>query len=78
MMFKVRYFAYFKEKVGADTGIIELDEPYSVSNLRKKISGLHQIDEEKILIAINGSFADLNRVFNSDDEIAIFPPVSGG
>ncbi len=78
MMFKVRYYAYFKEKVGADTGCIELGEPYSVNNLRKKISDLHQIDKEKILIAVNGSFADLNRVLKSDDEIAIFPPVSGG
>jgi len=78
MMFKVRYFAYFKEKVGADTGYIELDEPHSVNNLRKEISNLHQIDEEKILIAVNGSFADLNRVLKSDDELAIFPPVSGG
>ncbi len=78
MMFKVRYFAYFKEKVGADTGCIELEKPHSVSNLRKKISHLHQIDEEKILIAVNGSFADLNRVLKFDDEIAIFPPVSGG
>lgn len=78
MMFKVRYFAYFKEKVGDENELIELEQPYSVNNLRKKISGLHQIDEEKILIAVNGSFADLNRVLKSDDEIAIFPPVSGG
>jgi molybdopterin converting factor subunit 1 len=77
-MFKVRYFAYFKEKIGADTECIELEEPYSVKNLRKKISGFHQIDEDKILIAVNGSFADLNRVLKSNDEIAIFPPVSGG
>ena len=78
MIFKVRYFAYFKEKLGADTGYIELEKPHSVNNLRKKISHLHKIDEEKILIAINGSFADLKKILKADDEIAIFPPVSGG
>jgi molybdopterin converting factor subunit 1 len=78
MIIRVRYFAYFKEKIRKNFELIELNQPFSVEELRKKISEAHNIDEEKILVAVNGAFADLTRVLRSDDEVAIFPPVSGG
>ena len=36
------------------------------------------IDQEVLRIAVNQEYIDENIPLNSDDEIAVFPPVSGG
>jgi molybdopterin converting factor small subunit len=49
--------------------------------LKKRVQGLHTAlkeQEDNILVAVNGSFAEPTRVLRKGDEVALFPPVSGG
>ncbi len=74
-------FATLKEKVGKATVTIELHEPYTVANLLDCLIDQVPVLNQKvngILIAVNQEFADPCMVIHAEDEIALFPPVSGG
>ncbi len=81
MRLKVRYFASIREFTRLREEEIELSDgatadtlKHSVLNRHTSLKGL----ESNILVAINGSFVDPNRVLKPGDEVALFPPVSGG
>lgn len=82
-MVTVKFFAGFREKAGK--GEIELDvmEKTSLTKiveiLEKRIPDLGKLAEEgSAIIAVNREVADLDSIIKNEDEIAIFPPVSGG
>ena len=59
---------------------LELPEGTTVEELRRCVLAAHRRLEnvEQVLVAVNGSFADLRMVIVEGDEVALFPPVSGG
>lgn len=80
MIVQVKYFASIKEWTGIKEEIIDIPEKTTAGELRKIIvKRYNKLDiENNLLVAINGSFVDLKQIINETDEIAIFPPVSGG
>jgi len=80
MRIRVKYFASIREWTGLKEEEIEVPEKCTADDLRKKVLSLHnKLElEGNILVAVNGSFVDLNKVLNPQDEVALFPPVSGG
>ncbi|MBN1683666.1 molybdopterin converting factor subunit 1 [Candidatus Bathyarchaeota archaeon] len=80
MKIEIKYFASIKEWTGLKKEIIEVPEKTTVEELRKIIvKRYNKLDiENNLLVAINGSFVDLKEIIKERDEIAIFPPVSGG
>jgi len=80
MRIRVRYFASVREWVGAREETLDLPEGTTVEGLRRRVLAAHGRHEnpEQVLVAVNGSFADLGRVIVDGDEVALFPPVSGG
>jgi len=80
MRIRVRYFASVKEWIGAKEETLELPEGTTVEGLRRRVLAAHRRLEnlDQVLVAVNGSFADLSRVVVEGDEVALFPPVSGG
>lgn len=81
-MTKIKFFAGFREKIKRseielDVENLTLSEVISILN--KQIKGFKKImDEENVVIAVNHEVADGGTIVYSEDEIAIFPPVSGG
>jgi molybdopterin converting factor subunit 1 len=69
-----------KEWVGRREETLELPEGTTVEELRRRVLVAHRRLEnvEQVLVAVNGSFADLRMVIVEGDEVALFPPVSGG
>lgn len=81
MTFQLLLFATLKQKIGRDRISLDLQGPVSVTKL---LEALYQnypqlIPYQKsVLIAVNKSFAFPEQIVSDTDEIALFPPVSGG
>ncbi|WP_100159483.1 molybdopterin synthase sulfur carrier subunit [Proteus columbae] len=81
-MIKVLFFAQVRELVGVDS--LELDCEYAtVDDLRNALITKGErwslaLEDGKLLSAVNQSFVQGSHVINDGDEIAFFPPVTGG
>ncbi len=80
---KIKYFAWIKDITNKDYEFIENNFPNNIYNLKKylifKYPDLEKHLTSNILrFAINQEYISSNQKLNSNDEIAIFPPVSGG
>ena len=80
----IKYFAWLKNITNTEEEEIEDKNITDVKTLKefllKKYPKLNQYMEEDdfIRIAINLEYITTNEPIDSKDEIAIFPPVSGG
>ena len=77
MSIKVRYFASLKESVGRSeddltiTGLLTVNEVWNLTNLGKPLP-------DNILAAVNMDYVELDNIVRDGDEVAFFPPVTGG
>ena len=80
---KIKYFAWIKDITKLEEEEINLNEAKNLDELKtyiiEKYPDLkkHMI-KEILRFAINQEYAIDNTNLNNEDEIAIFPPVSGG
>ena len=80
---KIKYFAWIKDITNLEEEEINLNEAKNLNELKtyiiEKYPDLkkHMI-KEVLRFAINQEYAVNNTTLNEEDEIAIFPPVSGG
>ena len=81
----IKYFSWIKEHIGKSEEQIEL--PDHIKNVNELINYLNEIDEkynlildkkELIKIAVNKTYSSFDTNINDSDEIAFFPPVTGG
>lgn len=78
---KIKFFAWLKEDIQDE---IELNvDSISIAELKeeliKKLGDKCQIlKDPSILSSVNLEFADDNTMLNNNDEVAFFPPVTGG
>jgi molybdopterin synthase sulfur carrier subunit len=74
---KVRYFASLKELVGHDRDDCEFVTGMTVLNVWHKLMPEKTIPAN-VLAAINMEYVSLESVLTDADELAFFPPVTGG
>jgi len=74
---KVRYFASLKELLGHDEDILQGGVNLSVAEIWAKAVG-NQTMPENTLAAVNMEYVDLQYRVADGDEVAFFPPVTGG
>lgn len=72
----IRYFAGLRERVGRSEQLIEIKGEESVGALFVRATGFPL--PSYTLVAINQEYADVGRCPKSGDEVAFFPPVTGG
>ena len=81
---KILYFASIKQVIGISEENIELKNTCSINeliNILKRKDEKYEIafkDLKNIKCAVNCSYENLNKVVKNNDEIAFFPPVTGG
>jgi len=82
---KVLYFAWLKEKTG--TAQEELDLPDGVTDVAGLVTWLKGrgagyddafADEAVVRVAVNQEHVDSDHKLTEADEVAFFPPVTGG
>ena len=81
----IKYFSWIKEHIGKSEEQIDL--PSFITNVNQLINYLNETDEkyniifEKknlIKIAVNKTYSSFDTNICNSDEIAFFPPVTGG
>ena len=82
-MIKVLFFAQLRERLNCSEISLQLDTSLTVENLRQQLaaeSDLWQqcLENGKVLIAVNQTMAQPDTLINPGDEVAFFPPVTGG
>jgi sulfur-carrier protein len=80
MRVRVRYYASFRDMTGKTEEWLEVPEGLTVQGIREHVRGLYEkiAKKDQVLVAVNGSFTSLDRVIEEGDDVAFFPPVSGG
>ena len=80
---KIKYFAWIRELTKNDEELLDSNEIQNLKELKKflltKYPDLKKhFDEEILRFAVNQEYILENIDLKEDDEIAVFPPVSGG
>ena len=80
-MVRILFFASLRDVVGKSELEIDIDSKTSVRSLFQKLQeqfpNLSKY-ERVLLVAVNQVYASLDSEVSPGDEIAFFPPVSGG
>lgn len=77
MSITVKFFARLREELNLDELEIEVVSGMTVLDVWVKATG-QTVLPPKTLIAVNQEYAAENCVVKSNDEVAFFPPVTGG
>ena len=82
---RLLYFGWVRTRIG--TGRETLEPPADITDVRALVEWLKQRengyrealeDLNSIRIAVNQEMANLDTVISSGDEVALFPPMTGG
>lgn len=83
-MIKVLFFAQVRELVGTDATEVAADFP-TVEALRQHMAAQSDrwalalaLEDGKLLAAVNQTLVSFDHLLTDGDEVAFFPPVTGG
>jgi len=76
MNITVKYFASLREQLGKSEETLTLTMATPISEVWQNVSGIP--DSENILMTINMEYVKSDAIVKDGDEIAFFPPVTGG
>lgn len=84
-MIKVLFFARMREQLGAESEELEIaPELTHVSAVTERLKSRGGVwgdvfsGDERVMIAVNQELANADTAIKDGDEIAYFPPVTGG
>ena len=80
---RLLYFAWLRQKIGKSEETLDLP-PHSIADLIAHLKtrgpgyAAAFADEARLRAAINQDYAAFDAMVAADDEVAFFPPVTGG
>jgi molybdopterin synthase sulfur carrier subunit len=81
-MIKVRFFANLREKLDCESINLEYSGENSAQEVKQKLLNRGErwqaLAENDLLIAVNQTICGSDAELNDGDELAFFPPVTGG
>jgi len=77
MKIHVRYFANIRDLLGKDSERVNIGVGATAEGVWNLIANGSKIPKD-ILIAVNYEYVDAKHVLKDGDELAFFPPVTGG
>tara|TARA_B100001059_G_scaffold219162_1_gene239999 strand:+ start:2352 stop:2597 length:246 start_codon:yes stop_codon:yes gene_type:complete len=80
---KIKYFAWIKDITNFHEELLDSNEIKNLDHLKNYLISKYpdlkkHLDQEILRFAVNQEYIIENINLNKDDEIAVFPPVSGG
>ncbi len=81
MRVTVLYFTTLRDRAGTRQEALDLPDGATVADLRARLAGIHPALAEALpaaVVAVNREFARPEVGLKDGDEVAVFPPVSGG
>lgn len=84
MTVRLLYFAWVREQIGKASEELTLEAPATLAALMDRLATLgegHALalsQRDRLRAAINKDFATPDSLVQPGDEVAIFPPVTGG
>ena len=80
---KIKYFAWIRDITNFHEELLDSNEIKNLDNLKIHIISKYpdlkkHLDQEILRFAVNQEYIAENIDLKKDDEIAVFPPVSGG
>ena len=80
---KIKYFAWIKDITNFNEELLNSNEIKNLDHLKKYLISKYpdlnkHLDKEILRFAVNQEYVVENIALNKNDEIAVFPPVSGG
>ncbi|MFD1215575.1 molybdopterin synthase sulfur carrier subunit [Microbulbifer celer] len=82
-MIKVLFFASLREQLDCDALEVAVDGLSTVGDLRQQLAGKGAVwqtalADERLQVALNQQLSSADAVVSDGDEVAFFPPVTGG
>jgi sulfur-carrier protein len=83
MLITVKYFASLRERVGKSQEALKLPDAATVADVWARVTPDTDArtfggDGDSILAAVNHEYVDRDHGLRDGDEVAFFPPVTGG
>ena len=77
MAIEVRYFASLRERMGRSSDRLTAGQADTVAAVWREVSGTDGLPAN-VLCAVNMEYVDPDTPVQDGDEVAFFPPVTGG
>ena len=77
-MIKVKFFASLRERIGRDQLELEADRATTVGEVWQQVAPPDLDLGDNILMAVNLEYVHADHPVRGGDEVAFFPPVTGG
>ncbi|MBA6222694.1 molybdopterin synthase sulfur carrier subunit [Colwellia sp. MB02u-18] len=82
-MIKVLFFARLREQLSTDSLQILASENMTTELIRQQLANTDDLwakvmSADSLLVAVNQQITDWSHSVNAGDEVAFFPPVTGG
>ena len=82
-MVTILFFAHLREQLACEKTQLNLNEPVSVFQLRELLIDQNPgwktfLGSDKLLFSVNQVLVKSNHLVHDGDEVAFFPPVTGG
>tara|TARA_Y100000996_G_C22469093_1_gene621333 strand:+ start:430 stop:663 length:234 start_codon:yes stop_codon:yes gene_type:complete len=77
MVIVVKYFASISDAIGKTSEQIECQDKMSAGDIWTEVSTNIKYTG-KVMVAVNHEYVDMSYLLSENDEIAFFPPVTGG
>jgi molybdopterin synthase sulfur carrier subunit len=78
MKIKINYFASLREEIGRGEDSISSEEVALSAGKVWMLATGQECLPDKVLVAVNQEYVDLDAPVVDGDEVAFFPPVTGG
>ena len=77
MTINILYFASLRERIGRGSDTLDSSDSLRITQVWQQATGQDSFPDD-VLVALNQEYTNTDAIVNDGDEVAFFPPVTGG